>query len=63
MGRGKSKKLKEDWAAYGESAFEFKVVEKLKPNEGATDKEKIEELKELLNLWIENQGNNLKLYK
>ncbi|MDG5856340.1 DUF2087 domain-containing protein [Clostridium beijerinckii] len=63
LGRAKSKKLKEDWAAYGESAFEFKVVEKLESNEGATDKEKVEDLKELLNLWIENQGDNLKLYK
>lgn len=63
LGRGKSKKLKEDWAAYGESAFEFKVVEKLKPNEESTEKEKIDDLKELLNLWIENQGDNLKLYK
>lgn len=63
LGRGKSKKLKEDWGTYGESAFEFKVVEKLKPNEGATEKEKIEDLKELLNLWIENQEDNLKLYK
>ena len=63
LGRGKSKKLKEDWSAYGESAFEFKVIEKLKPNEGATEKEKVEDLKELLNLWIENQEDNLKLYK
>jgi hypothetical protein len=63
LGRAKSKKLKEDWAAHGESAFEFKVVEKLESNEGATDKEKAKDLKELLNLWIENQGENLKLYK
>lgn len=63
LGRARSKKLKEDWAAYGESAFEFKVVEKLESNEGATDKQKVEDLKEFLNLWIENQGDNLKLYK
>ncbi|MCT8975125.1 DUF2087 domain-containing protein [Clostridium sp. CX1] len=63
LGRTKIKKLQEDWAAYGENAFEFKVVEKLKPNEGSTDKEKVDDLKELLNMWIESQGENLKLYK
>jgi DNA-binding CsgD family transcriptional regulator len=63
LGRIKIKKLQEDWIAYGENAFEFKVVEKLKPNEGSTDKEKVDDLKELLNMWIESQGENLKLYK
>lgn len=63
LGRFKIKKLQEDWAAYGENAFEFKVVEKLKPNEGSTDKEKVDDLKELLNIWIESQGENLQLYK
>lgn len=63
LGRTKIKKLQEDWAAYGENAFVFKVVEKLKPNEGSTDKEKVDDLKELLNMWIESQGENLKLYK
>ncbi|MCM0648929.1 DUF2087 domain-containing protein [Clostridium swellfunianum] len=62
LGRGKSKKLQEDWTTFGESAFEFKVVEKLKPKEGSTDKEKVDDLKELLNIWIENQGENLRLY-
>lgn len=63
LGRIKIKKLQEDWVAYGENAFEFKVVEKLKPNEGSTDKEKVDDLKELLNMWIESQGENLQLYK
>jgi DNA-binding CsgD family transcriptional regulator len=63
MGKVKFKKLQEDWAAFGEDAFELKVVEKLKPNEGSTDKEKVDDLKELLNMWIESQGENLKLYK
>ncbi|MEG0774208.1 DUF2087 domain-containing protein [Clostridium sp.] len=63
LGKFKVKKLQEDWAKKGENSFEFRVVEKLKPKEGATEKEKIEELKELLNLFIESQGENLKLYK
>ncbi|MBU3092881.1 DUF2087 domain-containing protein [Clostridium sp. CF011] len=63
LGRIKIKRLQEDWAAYGENAFEFKVVEKLKPNEVSTDKEKVDDLKDLLNMWIESQGENLKLYK
>ena len=62
LGRGKFKKLQEDWTTFGENAFEFKVVEKLKPKEGSTDKEKVDDLKELLNIWIESQGENLKLY-
>ncbi|WP_274601588.1 hypothetical protein [Clostridium rhizosphaerae] len=41
----------------------FKVVDKLKIIEGSTDKEKVEDLKELLDMWIESQGENLKLYK
>jgi DNA-binding CsgD family transcriptional regulator len=63
LGKVKMKKLQEDWIAYGENAFEFRVVEKLKPNEGGKDKKSVEELKELLHLWIESQGENLKLYK
>jgi len=63
LGRCKIKKLQEDWAAHGENAFEFEILEKLKPNEVVTDKEKVEELKELLNMWIESQGESLKLYK
>lgn len=63
LGRVKIKKLQEDWTALGENAFEFKVVEKLKPNEGSTDKEKTDDLKELLDMWIESQGEGLKLYK
>ena len=63
LGRIKIKKLQEDWAACGENVFEFKVVEKLKPNMDSTDKEKVDDLKELLNIWIESQGENLKLYK
>lgn len=55
--------LQQDWDACGENAFEFKVVEKLKPNERFTDKEKVDDLKELLDMWIESQGENLKLYK
>ncbi|MBK1810736.1 DUF2087 domain-containing protein [Clostridium sp. YIM B02505] len=63
LGKTKSKELKEDWKEYGEDAFEFKVVEKLKPKEGASEKEKLEELKELLKLWVEGEGEKLKLYK
>jgi DNA-binding CsgD family transcriptional regulator len=63
LGRIIIKRLQDDWVAYGENAFEFKVVEKLKPNENSTDKEKVDVLKELLNMWIESQGENLKLYK
>ncbi|GKU24395.1 DUF2087 domain-containing protein [Clostridium folliculivorans] len=63
LGKTKSKELKKDWKEYGEDAFEFKVVEKLKPKEGSSEKEKIEELKELLKMWIESEGENLKLYK
>lgn len=63
LGKTKSKQLKEDWKEYGEDAFEFKVVEKLKPKEGASEKEKLDELKELLKMWIESEGENLKLYK
>ena len=62
MGKFKLKKLQEDWNAYGESSFEFKVVEKLKANECSTDKEKLDDLKELLKLWIDNEGESLKLY-
>ena len=62
MGTFKLKKLQEDWKTYGENAFNFEVVEKLKPREGTTDKEKMDELKELLQMWINNQGENFKLY-
>lgn len=62
MGKFKAKALQKDWDNYGEEAFEFIVVEKLKPREGSTDKEKIDDLKELLQIWIDNQGKNLKLY-
>ena len=63
LGKFKIKKLQEDWKTYGESAFEFNVVDKLKTIEGSTDKERVEDLKELLDMWIESQGENLKLYK
>lgn len=62
MGRFKLKELQKDWDTYGENTFEFKVVEELKPNEGSTDKEKLDDLKELLHMWIESQGESLKLY-
>lgn len=63
LGRFKIKKLQQDWTSYGENAFEYKVVEKLKPNENSSSKEKIDDLKELLNIWIESQGETLKLYR
>lgn len=47
----------------GKAPSSLKLLKKLESNEGATDKEKAKDLKELLNLWIENQGENLKLYK
>lgn len=62
-GTFKFKKLQEDWNTYGEEAFTFEVVEKLKPQEGSTEKEKVDDLKELLQLWIDSQGEDLKLYK
>lgn len=61
-GRYRLKNLQEDWIKYGEGAFEFKVIEKLKPTEGATDKQKVDDLKELLSMWVESQGDSLKLY-
>ena len=63
FGRFKVKGLQEDWNKYGEEVFTFDVVEKLKPIEGATDKEKMDDLKELLKIWVDSQGENLKLYK
>ncbi|MDB1922059.1 DUF2087 domain-containing protein [Clostridium tertium] len=62
FGNMKVKGLQEDWDKYGEDAFEFKVVEKLKKKEGSTQKEALDDLKELLNIWIDSQGDNLKLY-
>lgn len=62
MGNFKLKKLQEDWKTYGESAFTFEVVEKLKQIEGATEKEKTDDLKELLQMWIDSQGESLRLY-
>lgn len=63
LGRFKLKKLQEEWDTYEEKDFEFKVVEKLKSNEGFTEKEKIDDLKELLKIWIDSQGKSLKLYE
>ncbi|MBV7276207.1 DUF2087 domain-containing protein [Clostridium sp. PL3] len=60
MGNFKSKKLQEDWKTYGENAFTFEVIEKLKQIEGAT--EKVDDLKELLHMWIDSQGESLRLY-
>lgn len=63
LGRFKVKNFQEEWNKYGEQAFTFEIVEKLKPIEGATDKEKMDDLKELLQMWVDSQGENLKLYK
>ncbi|WP_010239236.1 DUF2087 domain-containing protein [Clostridium arbusti] len=41
IGNFKVKKLQEDWNTYGENSFEFLVVEKLKPSDGATDTKKL----------------------
>lgn len=41
LGKIRIKDFQEDWNRYGESAFEFKVVEDLKKKENATDKEVI----------------------
>lgn len=62
LGKIRIKNFQEDWNKYGEDAFEFIVVEKLKKKENSTDKEALDDLKELLNLWIDSQGDNLKLY-
>lgn len=62
FGNMKVKGLQEDWDNYGEDSFEFKVVEKLKKKENSTEKEALDDLKELLNIWIDSQGDNLKLY-
>ncbi|MBE6068785.1 MAG: DUF2087 domain-containing protein [Clostridium lundense] len=62
MGRFKVKNLQEDWKVYGEDSFTFKIVEKLKVQEGATEKQKLDDLKELLLIWVESEGEDLKLY-
>lgn len=63
MGTFKLKKLQEDWNTYGEDSFTFEVVEKLKPQEGASEKQKLDDLKELLQIWVDSQGEDFKLYK
>ena len=63
LGRFKLKQLQADWDTYGEKAFEFKVLEKLKPNEPSTDKQKTDDLKELLKTCIDNESESLNLYK
>jgi len=63
IGRYKLKQLQADWDTYGEKSFEFKVVERLKPNEPSTEKEKTDDLKELLKIYIDSQSEILKLYK
>lgn len=63
LGKIRVKGLQEDWNSCGENSFEFKVVEKLEKRENSTEKEAIEDLKELLSLWIDSQGDKLKLYK
>lgn len=62
LGRFKVKRLQEEWNKYGEGAFNFEVVEKLEHTEGATEKEKIDDLKELLEMWVDSQGESLKWY-
>lgn len=62
LGRFKSKELQKDWKEYGESAFSFEIVEKLKTKLEETEKEKLENLNELLDIWIESQGKKIKLY-
>lgn len=63
LGKIRIKGLQEDWIRYGENAFEFKVVEVLKKRQDATEKEVVDDLQELLNMWIDSQGDKLKLYK
>lgn len=63
LGRFKSKELQKDWKEYGETAFSFEVVEKLKTNQNESEKEKIDNLKELLDIWLESEGKDLILYK
>lgn len=58
----KYKKFQEDWNKYGEEGFNFEILEEFTPKEGVTSKENIEELKEFLKIWLENQGNDFKLY-
>lgn len=62
LGRFKSKGLQKDWKEYGEAAFSFEIVEKLKTKAEETEKEKLENLSELLDIWVESQGKNIKLY-
>ena len=62
LGKIRVKGLQEDWDRYGENAFEFKILDKLKQREEATEKETVDDLKELLNMWIDSQGDKLKLY-
>jgi hypothetical protein len=63
IGRYKLKQLQADWDTYGEKSFEFKVVERLKHNETSTEKEKMDDVKELLKIYIDSQSEILKLYK
>ena len=63
IGRYKLKQLQSDWDTYGEKAFKFIVVEKLKPFEPSTDKEKEDELKQFLKMYIDSKSDSLKLYK
>lgn len=62
LGRFKSKQLQKDWNTYGQETFKFDVVKKLKIDEGATNKQNKDDLKEFLQLWISSQGENFKLY-
>lgn len=46
-------KLKQQWTQYGKDCFEFEVLEELERGEEQTRKAFGEDLKELLQIWLE----------
>lgn len=62
LGRFKSKSLQKDWEKYGEESFIFEIIEKLKTKPEDTQKQKLENLKVLLDMYLEEHKQNLKLY-
>ena len=46
-------KLQSDWQDYGNTAFDFKILEELTKKESQTDKEFTDDVETLLELWTE----------
>ena len=62
LGRFKSKGLQKDWEKYGEESFIFEVIEKLQTKPEDSEKQKLENLKLLLDMYLEEYKKDLKLY-